>query len=222
MFERTSQESGSADGAGGAGRTTPDGAARHAGSGVAETHDHHGRRGQTTLDFAVGVSLFLIVFISVFIFVPGTLQPFAEGGQEEIVSANRVADSLSESVLGDPATPHVLNTTCTVSFFKGNTTKGCAFGGGDVSERIGVNDRQFANVRLLSDLDGDGDDAVLCWDSDGDSGAGQFVEGSPDCDSGEIRLEAGGNPPQGSGTAVQARRIVQIRETNATLIVELW
>jgi len=216
VFESTSQESGSADGAGGARRTTPDDAARHAGSGVAETHGHHGRRGQTTLDFAVGVSLFLIVFISVFIFVPGTLQPFAEGGQEEIVSANRVADSLSESVLGDPATPHVLNTTCTVTFFKGNTTKGCAFGGGDVSERIGVNDRQFANVRIVNSSNSKD---VLCWNP---GGAGKFEEGDPDCDPGEIRMEAGGNPPQASGTAVQARRIVQIRETNATLIVELW
>lgn len=222
MFEGSTQGSGPATGAGGP-DTTPDDDARDPGTGGRRVTRQSGRsRGQTTLDFAVGVSLFLIVFISVFIFVPGTLQPFAEGGQEEIVSANRVADSLSESVLGDPATPHVLNTTCTVSFFKGNTTKGCAFGSGDTSDRIGVNDRQFANVRITSDLDGDDDIAVLCWDPDGLSGAGQFVEGTPDCATGEIRMEAGGNPPRGTGTAVQARRIVQVRDTNATLIVELW
>jgi len=186
---------------------------------VAESRGRHGERGQTTLDFAVGVSLFLIVFISVFIFVPGTLQPFAEGGQEEIVSANRVADSLSEGILGDPASPHVLNATCTREFFKsngGSPPDGCGFESGDLTKRLGLKDRQFANVTILGNLSTDGDGAdILCIESDG------TVAERDNC-SGGTELRSGPSPPQRSGTSVKARRTVDIDGTDATLIVELW
>ena len=228
VFEGVTQGSGPAAGAGGT-DTTPDDDARDAGTGgrrVARERRSERARGQTTLDFAVGVSLFLIVFISVFIFVPGTLQPFAEGGQEEIVSANRVADSLSESVLGDPASPHVLNTTCTVAFFElSSPPSHCAFAGTDISERIGVNDRQLANVTIRANLSKDAsgpEQAILCWDED-DGPHPRLVErDTAACDSSETQLRVGPTPPSETGTAVRARRIVEVNGTDATLFVELW
>ena len=73
------------------------------------------RRGQTTIDFAIGVGLFLLVVAFVVAFVPTIFTPFqsTEGPQ----TADRIATSLSTDRLGDPSEPHVLNGTCTDGFF---------------------------------------------------------------------------------------------------------
>jgi len=179
-------------------------------------------RGQTTLDFAIGTSLFLLVFASIFIFVVGTLQPFAQGNQDEIVSANRVADSLSEGLLGDPATPHVLNVSCTQAFFEGvnggppsNPPEICGYQGGELSERLGIKDQQFAAVTVRGDLSNDGDGTdILCLDSSNELAEHDNCSGT--------ELQIGASPPQQSGTVVKARRVVQINETDAILTVEVW
>jgi len=179
-------------------------------------------RGQTTFDFTVGVSIFLLVVVSIFVFVPGTLEPFSEGGQEDIVTTNRVADSLSEGLLGDPGQPHVLNTTCTVEFFRGNSPGYCRYDGNNLTERIGVENRAFVNVSLRSNTTGSDGTDVLCWDED-DGPTPRFVERDDGtCDGGEVVTAVGPTPPRGSGTAVTARRIVQINGTDATLLVEVW
>ncbi|WP_247008597.1 DUF7287 family protein [Halorientalis litorea] len=179
-------------------------------------------RAQTTLDFAVGVSIFLLALTSVLLFIPGTISPFVEGGQEEIVTANRVADSLSEGLLGDPKTPHVVNTTCTVKFFEDTSPGYCGFTGNNLTERIGVRNTQLANVSIESNLTNDADGGnVLCWDED--SSPPEFVEkDSGDCDSSETRTAIGPAPPQRSGTTVTARRVVELNDTDATLVVEMW
>lgn len=176
-------------------------------------------RGQTTLDFAVGVSIFLLVLISVLLFIPGTISPFVEGGQEEIVTANRVADSLSEGLLGDPKTPHILNTTCAVKFFEDTSPGYCQFTGINLTERIGVKDTQLANVSIESNLTNDADGGnVLCWDKD--SSPPEFVEkDSIDCDGSETRTAIGPTPPQRSGTTVTARRVVELGATHAIEVV---
>jgi hypothetical protein len=75
-------------------------------------------RGQTTLDFAVGVSIFLVVVAFVVAFVPTMLQPFEGSAQEETAAADRIADDLSTDVLvADVADPHVLDRGCVVAFF---------------------------------------------------------------------------------------------------------
>lgn len=179
-------------------------------------------RGQTTLDFAVGVSLFVLVLLSVFLFVPGTIEPFTEGGQEDIITANRVADSLSEGLLGDPSSPHVLNTTCTVRLFENGPDTGCRYEGNNLTERIGVKNRQFVNVSLESNgtEDADGDD-LLCWNT-GSGEKGLIERDHPDCDSTDERMAIGGSPPSSSSTSVTARRVVEVNETDATLLVEMW
>jgi hypothetical protein len=78
-------------------------------------------RGQTTLDFALGVSVFLLTAIFVLTFVPGMLEPFEESTQEELAAADRIATQLVEETLADPTEPHLLDRECTVIFFESRT-----------------------------------------------------------------------------------------------------
>jgi hypothetical protein len=76
-------------------------------------------RGQTTLDFAVGVSVFLIVVAFVLAFVPTMLQPFDGSSQEETALADRLAEQLSTGLLVEDVTrPYQLDRECTVIFFE--------------------------------------------------------------------------------------------------------
>jgi hypothetical protein len=165
------------------------------------------------------VSILLLTLATVFLFVPGALGVFTEGGQENIGSANRIASSLSEGLLGDPARPHLLNRTCTVDFFDGVSPDHCRHSGANLSERVGLNRFLSANVTLRSNLsvDSDGSD-ILCWDEDKE----EIVEQDDDCVSSDIEMRIGPSPPAGSATSVTARRIVQIEETDATLLVVVW
>lgn len=73
-------------------------------------------RGQTTIDFVVGISIFLLVVAFVVLFVPGIFDPF--DGTSRTQAADRFAATLTNDALGDPATPAALNATCTRSFFE--------------------------------------------------------------------------------------------------------
>jgi hypothetical protein len=203
-------------------------------------------RGQTTLDFAVGISIFLITVAFTLTFIPGMLDPFTGGLEEETVAVNRVADSLAQGMLGDPADPYVLNRTCTIAFLNEsnndgsgsfNGPPGCAYEETDVlTERLGIQGRDGAalnvRIRLVRDLADDGDDTadILCHDDEKEfieSGAGLDNGGSPnsDCD---VILVAGGTPPNDRGSVVVAQRVVTIEggladgTSEATLIVEMW
>lgn len=84
-------------------------------------------RGQTTLDFAVGMSVFLLVVAFVLAFVPGMLQPFESGTQQETAAADRVADDLASGALvADRGTPFVLSRECLIGFFALENTDGDA------------------------------------------------------------------------------------------------
>lgn len=184
-----------------------------------------GGRGQTTLDFTIGISVFLLVLIAVFLFVPGAIEPFTQGGQDRIVTANRVGDQLSEGSLGDPSSPHVLNTTCTIEFFEDNAPAGCRYEGTTLESRLGVQERTFVNVTLEGNLSDDGpygDRELLCW-----STGGALIERSDGTCGTTFAI--GDTPPERSGTSVTARRVVSINEsagsdhrTDAALIVEVW
>lgn len=75
-----------------------------------------GERGQTTIDFAIGATLFLLVMAFVFIFVPVMFEPFTTSQSEPLV-ADRVANRLATDILGKPDQPYVLDEDCTASFF---------------------------------------------------------------------------------------------------------
>jgi hypothetical protein len=64
-------------------------------------------RGQTTQDFAVGISLFLLAITFVFTFVPGLIDASASGAEtQEQLTADRTAESIVSnlSVVGEPNT----------------------------------------------------------------------------------------------------------------------
>lgn len=72
-------------------------------------------RGQTVLDFAIAVGIFFVALVFVLGTIPGMFAPFTGGGDTQV--ADRVATSLAADTLGAPATPYVLNETCTEGFF---------------------------------------------------------------------------------------------------------
>jgi len=177
-------------------------------------------RGQTTLDFTIGVTIFVVVLAGVFLFVPGTLQPFEEGGQENIVTVNRVADQLSEqSLVADPTTPYVLSGDCTEEFFGGPDAAGdCEYTGGSLQERVGYGDFQFANISIRGSVDGSDDIEQLCYDSS--KSPGSRLESGSDC-TGDTRLTVGSDIA-GVESSVTGRRVVELDSQTVFLVVRLW
>jgi hypothetical protein len=132
-------------------------------------------RGQTQLDFAIGVSIFLIVVASVLSFVPAMLEPFESSTQQETSAANRVADQLVGGTLGDAGEPYVLDRECTIVFFEDTpdnfdsgsdntfnepysdsdsySTSNCNFNNTEVVERVGLNTNPALNVRIHLERD---------------------------------------------------------------------
>jgi len=173
-------------------------------------------RGQTTLDFALGASLLLLTLIGVLIFISGTMEPFTEGSQEDIGVADRVADSLAEGLLADPAEPHVLNTGCTVEFFADNSPSHCRHSGSNLTERVGVKHWQLVNVTMQANVTGGAAEEILCWD---DTDERVVHRGASGCNR---QFTVGSTPPVSVGDTVTARRVVTINGTDATMRVEVW
>ncbi|MHB9285706.1 hypothetical protein ACKVMT_01535 [Halobacteriales archaeon Cl-PHB] len=171
-------------------------------------------RGQTTLDFATGVSLFLLTIIFVFMFVPGTLQPFTQSAQEETVGANRVADLLVMDLLADSEEPYLLDGPCTAKLLGGTGAPACGFDGATLNARLDLPDRQHVNITIRGNFSSG--TKRLCWDQNADS---VVAASSGDCD---VQFAAGDSPPESSGSTVTARRMVSIRGTTASLEVRMW
>jgi hypothetical protein len=177
------------------------------------------QRGQTTLDFAIGMSLFLSVLIFIFLFIPGLLSPFSAGVQEETVTTDRVADGLTMGMLGSPQQPYVLEEHCTQEFFAGNAPPaGCGYNsGGSTEERVGLNPvRENVNVTIRGNATATAAaDETLCWDG----GSEELVEAGTGC--GTI-LTTGGNPPTNNDASVTALRVVSLNGQDVTVRVVMW
>ncbi len=75
-------------------------------------------RGQTTLDFAVGTSVFLLAVIFVVVYAPTLFDPFAGGTGTKLLVADRAATSLSGDLLtNSTAEPGLLSAGCVGTFF---------------------------------------------------------------------------------------------------------
>ncbi|SEH55348.1 hypothetical protein SAMN05192561_10674 [Halopenitus malekzadehii] len=81
-----------------------------------DTHSACVDRAQTTLDFAIGASVFLVVVLFVVAFLPAMMTPFQDVDPTQ--AADRFAESLSGDMLGHPADGNQLNRTCTAAFFR--------------------------------------------------------------------------------------------------------
>jgi len=106
-------------------------------------------RAQTTMDFAAGVSVFLVTVAFAFAFVPGITTPFTGAGAGDPVSANRIADDLATDSLGAPGDPYRLDGDEVSSFFADGT---------DPAARLPIESYRNVNVTLEAP---DGDIAVV-------------------------------------------------------------
>lgn len=169
-----------------------------------------GHRGQTTLDFAVGMSLFLLTVIFVFSFVPGMLGPFQSGPQEATVVADRVASQLVGTTLTTGSSQYLLNTTCTLAFF--NETfddTGCAFDNAQsVADRMGTD--LDVNVTVRHDFDADQQSELVCWNGDA-------LTACPD----GWKLTAG-PVPDSTEPVIVARRVCSLDDLDVEVFVRVW
>ena len=159
-----------------------------------------GERAQTTIDFAIGIGLFLIVVAFVVAFVPTIFTPFqsTEGPQ----TADRIATSLSTDRLGDPAEPYVLNATCTDGFFD-------QLDGGDAAPSGCQFNTSATTTREMFTLDGTRNVNVTVRDSNG-----SIVDGG-------TRLAAGPTPPE-TTSVTAATRVVSLDGQSRRLVVRTW
>lgn len=186
-------------------------------------------RGQTTLDFAIGISVFLAVLIFVFLFVPGLLSPFTTGAEEETVTANRVADHLTKSMLGSPSEPYRLNRACTVRLFDdGDDVPPCSgswAAGDSIEEQVGLDSAdENLNVTIRGNVSTAGDGSeILCWDGTDDT----VVEApesacDPAGDPDDVLFTRGDKPPSDNDESVTAIRVATLSRQDVTVYVEMW
>ncbi|MFB6256032.1 MAG: hypothetical protein ABEH58_04765 [Haloplanus sp.] len=176
-----------------------------------------GNRGQTTIDFAIGTSVFLITVAFVVAFVPGIFEPFAEGPQEELAGVDRVADTVVYDLLNDGDGASTLDRECTIAFFNGtDTDTGCAFDDTEpLAEQVALSSGHSLNVSVVGSNPDGGEPNPACSD-----GARITISGSDDCSSG-FALDAG-DPIPADGVSVIGRRVVYVDGTRATVVIRMW
>jgi hypothetical protein len=129
-------------------------------------------RGQTTLDFAVGSSVFLLTVIFVIVYAPTLFDPFAGGTGTKLLVADRAATSLSADFLAvSTAEPGTLSAGCVAAFFETNQsladdecTTDFDVEGTTAFEQLLALDGRNANV-TIHELDSSADTpAEIRWD----------------------------------------------------------
>lgn len=163
-----------------------------------------GDRGQTVLDFAVGMSVFLLAVGFTFAFVPSLLEPFSAGEGARMIVAERGAAHLTETSLSAGSAPGVLSAACTAGFFNGTAPAdedcGWTHNESELNEELGVAGYLGLNVTVtqggdVASLDGDGGDTV--------------------------RLAGGDAPPPGASVST-ASRMVDIDGETYRLTLRVW
>lgn len=107
-----------------------------------------GDRGQTLHDFAIGMTIFLLVLGYVFAFIPSLFAPFTPHSSSSPVRADRTADFLTHDLLAENDTaPGVLNVTCTEDFFN-TSINTCGFGSTGIPDLAALPSRTTVNVTM--------------------------------------------------------------------------
>ncbi|MFC7155112.1 hypothetical protein ACFQPA_06535 [Halomarina halobia] len=153
-------------------------------------------RGQTTLDFAMAIGVFLLALVFALGVLPGMFAPFSGDSDAQVMKADRSAAHLSEGHLGSPIRPTQLNATCTVAFFDNATPPaGCRYDTPDLTEALGVESGTRVNVTIER------------------AGAVATVDGT---------TLARGASPSRKGDVSTARRLVTLEGTTYQLVVRVW
>ncbi|GAB7012902.1 DUF7287 family protein [Halolamina salina] len=155
-------------------------------------------RGQTVLDYAIGVGIFLVAVTFVVATIPGMFSPFLGAGDTQV--ADRVATSLATERLGTPEEPYVLDRDCTVAFFEqlngtDPAADGCRF------------DTNATTLQGMFGLD---------------SGQSVQIRIENTTDTAALGTHQAGRDPPRSVSVTTARRIVSIDGENYWLEVRAW
>lgn len=179
-----------------------------------------GTRGQTTLDFTIGISVFLGAIIFIFLFAPGILTPFTVTGQSETVTVDRTADYLAQDALGSPDEPYVLDRGCTVAFFDREADEkpptgehDCRYNESALNEQVGIGEYQTVNVTLLGNLSDGTRLEQLYWNT-----TSRNLTTSPSPTSDTIELTIGDDIEQRRATTT-ATRVVTLHGRDVTMQV---
>lgn len=166
-------------------------------------------RGQTTLDFAIAMGLFLLAVAFTFMFIPSLTAPFVQGQQDSSVAADRIASHLAEGGLGDPNDPFVIDQDCATPFFSdadsSEVPSTCGYDGAGYRERVGLGDELDVAIDVVHvDPDQDGTDRfrIVCVEDDVTK-----HEGITNCGSSDVVYRVGSDPDADSSVSV-ARRVV--------------
>jgi hypothetical protein len=177
-----------------------------------KTRSQTGRnRGQTTADYVIGVSLFLLAVGSVFAILPGLVEPEAESGDTATVAA-RSGVEVTDELLGSPDRPAVLNETCTERFFNTTQPPGECPWGRNIRERdnenltaaLGVSNYTYFNLSVVPNATANGTVSSL------------------DTPRGQTNLTIGRPVPTESVSVVTVRRAVLVNGSVQQLRVRAW
>jgi len=161
-------------------------------------------RGQTGIDFLVGVGIFLLTAGFVFGFLPGMLAPFADHPAKPLV-ADRVANTLVGDTLVDAPDATSLNESATVAFFAATSPP--------LATRFDVDPRYHLNVTVERSVPGQATRASLCRSPGGNVTT---------CGPGDSPLALGDPVPANYGSVVTATRLVTVGDRDAVVVVRLW
>jgi hypothetical protein len=159
-------------------------------------------RGQTTLDYAIGIGLFLLAAALVFGLLPGLDRPTV-GATTDLATADRVAARLTSDVLTRPHSPADLNATCTERFYNGTAPHSCPSSRpstGNLSHVLGTGD----TVRVNTTIEHDG--RLSSLNTTGN----------------RTWLGIGPEPPGGGVPVTAVRRTVRLNGTIHRLHVRVW
>ncbi len=162
-------------------------------------------RGQTLHDFAIGMTVFLLVLGYVFAFVPGLLTPFSPETDSTAIRVDRTADFLAEGLLVEDGDAGSLNETCTRHFFNGSSPAGCDRLSQPVDEAYArdlsaLSSRTQLNVTMVRN---------------------GRVARYPDPATGD-RLAVGPDPASADDRVIRAVRVVSLGGRDYQLVVRMW
>ena len=102
-------------------------------------------RAQTTIDFLIAISTFVVVIGFLFSFVPGITVPFNDAQSSNPLIADRTATHLASDTLTDPGSTGTLNETAVNDFFGKE---------GGLTDELGVRGTKRMHVEI-ADSNGD-------------------------------------------------------------------
>ncbi|WP_128478057.1 DUF7287 family protein [Halorussus pelagicus] len=167
-----------------------------------EDENRYASRAQTSIDFVVGMSVFLLTVAFVVTFLPSAFEPFTATGSGDVLAADRTAGLLAEQLLAHPTTPGAFDPACTAEFFDAagdgaGGVAGCQFttDAADLDAALGLGPATAVNVTIAED------------------GTIRSRNG--------VTLAAGPTPPD-SENVVVSRRVVLLGGDDADLYVRMW